>query len=135
MDAGTVWKSPGIFCGEDPAGADVYCPTASQICCAQGDPGNRSFECVAGGIAACAVGTAIRCDDRTDCPSGQVCCGFFSQNAGYRGVACQTSCNSSPIPNTTTVRFCDPNAPHDECAEIGKVCTPSGSLSGYDVCK
>jgi hypothetical protein len=44
-------------------------------------------------------------------------------------------CNGSPIPNTTTVRFCDPKAPTDECAEIGKACTVSGSLDGFHVCK
>ena len=87
------------------------------------------------GLAACVGGQPIKCDDRSDCPSGQVCCGAFDQNQGYRSVQCATSCTNSPIPGTTAVRFCDPDAPVDECASIGKTCTASGSLQGYSVCK
>jgi hypothetical protein len=83
----------------------------------------------------CAGGQQIRCDDRTDCPAGQVCCGAFDQNQGYRGVQCATSCTNSPIPGLSPVRFCDGDAPTDECAEIGKKCTASGSLPGFHVCK
>ncbi len=98
--------------------------------------GDKSYECVASAsLGACQGGTTIRCDDRSDCPTNQVCCGVFDQNWGYRSVQCQTACTTSPIPNTTAVRFCDPKAPTDECTAIGKNCEPSGSLAGFHVCK
>jgi hypothetical protein len=112
------------------------------MCCARwssnggaGGDLNKTFECVSNGIGSCAGGQSISCDDRSDCPSGQVCCGAFDQNQGYRAVQCATSCNASPIPGLTPVRFCDPNAPVDECASIGKTCEPSGSLAGFHICK
>jgi hypothetical protein len=80
------------------------------------------------------LGLAIHCDDRTDCPGSQVCCGAFDKNSGYRQVECANDCNSTP-PGTSGVRLCDPSAPTDECAAIGGSCQPSGSLPGYHVCK
>ena len=73
------------------------------LCCARytsgGDgPSNRTFECVANGAAACVGGQKIACDDRTDCPSGQVCCGAFDNNQGYRAVQCAASCNAARSP-------------------------------------
>lgn len=128
--------SPGILCGEA-AGANVYCPTATKICCAKRQDGDFNFQCVSNinPFQACGVGTQIKCDDRSDCPAGQVCCGAFDQNSGYRGVQCATSCNNSPIPGLQPVRFCDPNAPIDECADVGKACEASGTLDGFSVCK
>lgn len=132
-DAGPPkWKSPGIFCGTNDAG-DVYCPTATDLCCAHPRRDGDQFQCVASGATSCATGVSIHCDDRTDCPSGQVCCATFDPNFGYRSVQCQTQCTTN-IPNTTSVRFCDPNAPVDECAAIGRTCTPSGSLDGFSYC-
>jgi hypothetical protein len=133
-DAGPPqWKSPGILCGANEAG-DVYCPTTTDLCCAHNHRDGDEFQCVAGGATSCATGISIRCDDRTDCPSGQVCCATFDPNFGYRSVQCQTQCTTN-IPNATSVRFCDPNAPVDECAAIGKDCTPSGSLDGFSYCR
>jgi hypothetical protein len=48
-------------------------------------------------------------------------------------VQCQASCNSGS--NNQLVRFCDPGAPVDECAAIGKSCTASGTLTDFYVCK
>ena len=76
----------------------------------------------------------IRCDDSTDCPAGQVCCGTFSQTAGYSAIECKTSCTGSGG-NTQAVRFCDPANPVDECSSIGLRCQASASLPGYHVCK
>ena len=141
MDAAPAWTSPGIYCSDDTAGNPVYCATTTSQCCARwasggGDgPNNRTFECVNNSIGSCVGGQPIKCDDQSDCPSGQVCCGSFDQNQGYRAVQCATSCTNSLIPGTTAVRFCDPDAPVDECASIGKTCTASGSLHGYYVCK
>ena len=145
-DAGTdsapAWKSPGVYCGADLAGDDVYCTPGTSLCCARsfsggggGGDNHDSYECTANNAGACQGGAPIRCNDRTDCAAGQVCCGAFDPNEGYRSVQCQTSCNSTPIPGTTPVRFCDPDAPVDECTSIGKTCTASGSLPGFSICK
>jgi hypothetical protein len=72
---------------------------------------------------------------RTDCPAGQVCCGAFDTQAGYQRTQCQATCNDSPVPGLAPVRFCDGNAPIDECVEIGKKCGASASLPGFHVCK
>jgi len=141
-DSGS-WKSPGITCGKDEDGTIDYCAPSSNICCARsaiggGGGGNKSYECVASNpFNACQGGTAIACDDASDCPNNQICCGIFDQNWGYRSVQCQATCNSSPIPNTAPVRFCDPNAPTDQCAGTGKNCLASDSLKGggFFVCK
>ena len=124
-----------MFCGADPGGGSVYCTPSSSFCCARqnNDP---AFECLNGGtFGQCVGGLTIKCDDRTDCPGSQVCCGTFDQATGYRNVQCQPDCNGSPIPGQSTVRFCAANAPTDECAAIGKACLPSGSLPGFHICK
>jgi hypothetical protein len=100
-----------------------------------GGDNHKSFECVANSGGACQGGTPLRCNDQSDCASGQVCCGAFDQNFGYRSASCATSCTSSSIPGTTPVRFCDPDAPVDECTSIGKSCTSSSSLPGFSICK
>lgn len=131
-DAG--WKSAGIWCGKDDDDDDVYC-AAGQACCAKSGGGKASLTCTAGGpFVSCQGGLAIRCDDQTDCPSGQVCCGKFEENSGYQSVQCSTTCNSV-AGVIRAVRFCDPDAPADECASIGKTCGWSQALPGYSICK
>ena len=123
---------PGIYCGADNNSQAVFCSTKSQECCGTkslGDP-NVSYACVANG-GSCS-GIPIHCDDRTDCPSTQVCCGAFDQMAGYLSVECKNACNSTG--STAGVRMCDPNAATDECASIGKTCSQSGSLTGFYRC-
>ena len=81
----------------------------------------------------CQGGLAIKCNDQTDCPTGNVCCGMFEENSGYKSVSCQAACvNAGTLKG---VRLCDPDAPTDECKAIGKTCQWSGSLPGYSVCK
>jgi hypothetical protein len=87
---------------------------------------------VSGGFA-CQGGLAIKCDDQTDCAFGQVCCGMFDENSGYKSVSCSPACVN--IGSTKAVRFCDQNAASDECTAIGKTCQWSGSLPGSSVCK
>jgi hypothetical protein len=91
------------------------------------------LECENAGFVSCVGKTTIACDDRTDCPAGQVCCGTLEDNSGYTSVSCATTCNS--IPGLRAVRFCDPSAALDECAALGKYCGPSQSLPGFNVCR
>jgi hypothetical protein len=77
---------------------------------------------------------ALKCNDETDCPGGQVCCAQFDQQSGYKSAQCQTSCSGSSN-GTVAVKLCDPDAPTDQCLSTGKTCQPSSSLSGYSICK
>ena len=134
-DAGTDagWKSDGIHCGKGPGGGDQWCSPQTHVCCAERNfAQGLELSCAGSDPAACPTGTAIGCDDRTDCPSGQVCCGMLDQG-GYTSVTCSASCNSAA--GLQAARFCDPSAPVDECAEDGKKCEGSQSLPGYFVCK
>ncbi len=100
------------------------------FCCARFDGGDPTFECRTSG---CQRGAVLRCDDQSDCANGQVCCGAFDQEVGYRYSTCAPTCQQ--IPGFTPVRFCDPAAPTDECASIGKTCQPSTGLPGYAYCR
>ena len=132
VDAGLP-PGTGIYCGEV-GGVDTFCNPDSQVCCANAASG---YQCKQNGIISPCTGNSltIGCNDKTDCGFNQVCCGAFGQNSGYKSVGCALNCNNSPIPGLTAVRFCDKNAAVDECAETGKVCSPSGSLPGFSVCK
>jgi hypothetical protein len=132
-DAGPATK--GIWCGEDNNGGDVYCSAGTACCASKYGQGGPGLSCSTNPFLACPNGgLAIRCDDQTDCPGGQVCCGMFSEQTGYQSIQCSTSCNS--VGNTIrAVRFCDPKAAVDECAAIGKKCGLSQGLPGYGICK
>jgi len=136
VDAGPPWKSPGVTCGVTGSGAKAYC-TGNKLCCVTLDENVEwEFACVsASSASACQDGRKMRCDDRTDCPQGQVCCATFEQGFGYRSSQCQASCASTPPPGTSFVRFCDPKAPVDECVALGKACKASQSLDGYSYCQ
>jgi len=82
---------------------------------------------------ACNPGVPIHCDDKTDCPGSQVCCGLFDQVKGYQSVECRNSC-PAPSGTSSSVRMCDPNAAVDECQAINKSCQQSGSLTGFYRC-
>ena len=133
-DAGGPPATGGsIHCGTSAPGATA-CSAGAEVCCGTWTKPNKvQFACEPAGPLACAGGRTIACDDRTDCPAGQVCCGTLEEYSGYTSVQCKTTCTSPP--GTRAVRFCDPDAPIDECAQLGKYCGPSQSLPGYNVCR
>lgn len=138
-DAGASDAGPaktGIWCGKDNDGDNVYCASGTVCCSKQYGPGGPSKTCSgAGPFAGCPNnGIPIGCDDKSDCPSGQVCCGTFEENSGYHSVQCMPTCTAVGN-NFRAVRFCDPNAAVDECAAIGRKCGWSQSLVGYGICK
>ena len=132
VDAPPPPKDEGtIRCGVGPNATS--CTAGTQICCGQwAGRGNLKYSCEPAGLLACVAGTTIACDDMTDCPSGQVCCGT-QDNSRYTKVECKTKCTS--FPGTRAVRFCDPDAAVDECAADGAYCGPSQTLPGYFVCR
>ncbi len=78
-------------------------------------------------------GVAVACDDAADC-GAQRCCGEFNASTGYVAVDCRASCNGTAPNGDTFVELCDRNAKPDTCSG-GKRCQPSGSLTGYSICK
>ncbi len=131
-DSGGEWKSPGIFCGVDEKRTSVYCPVDGQLCCATLDRTlSFQFACEPATTNACPAGRPLRCDDRTDCPTNQVCCATFEEGFGYRSAECRSVCKGGAV---TVVRLCDAAAPVDECREIGKKCRPSESLKSFGFC-
>lgn len=119
-----------VYCRATPSATS--CTAGSEICCGSWkSDGKFSYSCEPNGFLACAGGTTIACDDSSDCPSGQVCCGTLSNNR-YTSVECKATCNNSI--GGRAVRFCNPKAAVDECAALGKTCTASQSLPGYNVC-
>jgi len=94
--------------------------------------GSDEFECEPAGKLACVTRSSLACDDGSDCPSGQVCCGRRERRTGYTKVECRTECKDGP--GIRAMQFCDPNAENDECAPSGKQCVPSDVMPGYHVC-
>ena len=130
MDAPPPASSGSVYCAVT-TGAPS-CTAGSEICCGSWKSGKFGYSCEPTGLLACAGGTTIACDDSSDCPSGQVCCGTLSSGSRYTSVQCKTTCNNTP--GVRAVRFCNPKAAVDECAALGKSCTASQSLPGYHVC-
>lgn len=118
---------PGISCGQG-----TNCMAGTQACCATDLGKNTQFTCQ-GANESCG-GLKLPCDDQADCQTG-VCCGTFDKNAGYTSVACKVACVGA-IGNVSYVHFCDPKAPQDECANLGRACTgSSATLPGYHFCE
>jgi hypothetical protein len=113
-------------------GANLTCTVGSQLCCAVNlASGTPSFSCKPSSSRC--EGTPITCDDGADCP-GQMCCGQFSADNGYRSISCMPSC-SGTMNGDKLVRFCNPSAQPDECAAQGGVCRASAGFVGYYRCE
>lgn len=132
-DTGPVSKDPGIFCGKDGNGNDVFCVVNQQACCAPAVPPGDvpPYKCVSGG-GTCA-GTRIACDDTADCP-GKICCGSYDPNQQrYTEVACRSSCSGQGPNGTQLIRMCDPVLSPSDCPN-GTICKESGILPGFYYC-
>jgi hypothetical protein len=122
--------------GYIPCGSSTNaCNAKTQACCIkQGTPPDLECKTLNGGGNACSGGALpARCNDRSDCPLGQVCCGMLDDNEGYLSVQCRLTCIGGN--NVTAVRFCELGALTDECFDIGKQCAPSQRLPGFGVCQ
>jgi hypothetical protein len=138
---GTTKKDSGVDTGPQPpqppkhpipCGEGAPCEAGSQVCCASVKDTGSTYQCKPAAPGACPGALRIACDDRTDCPADQICCGMLVTGVGYSAIECKSSCNS--VPGVRAVHFCDPEAPFDECIDYGGVCIPSQSVPGYFVC-
>jgi hypothetical protein len=119
--AGDGGPTPGsIQCASTP------CSLASNVCCTCPNcfPPFPTF--CSPSFPGCVTGTALKCDDRTDCNGADVCCGVF-QSGAFAGTSCQLSCATDAA--ATGVQFCNVDA---ECAK--GTCQPLTSVPGFTGC-
>jgi hypothetical protein len=128
------YTDPGIFCGTDEHKARLYCEPSNEACCIQSaGGGDLEFTCKSSG-ASCA-GVRAPCSDMSDCGGGDVCCATYENlpQAGYDSVECKATCGAASV-TFTEYRLCDPDAPVDECAAVGKKCKASTAIDGWNIC-
>jgi hypothetical protein len=70
--------------------------------------------CKSGHTINCGVGAGFQCVEKSDCPSGQICCGYQTDST-HGGSKCEASC-----PAQTSAQLCQTNA---ECTG-GQTCIP-----------
>jgi hypothetical protein len=143
-DAGTTKDAepstdPGKDAGEPPPPppaakvrcGDDACNAGSEYCCASyAGQGKAKLECQSTLLSVplpLCNGVKLACDDQSDCPSGQVCCGTVD-NGKVAGTSCRASCQGG-------ARLCDPKAAVDECAASDMKCGSSNLLDGYGFCR
>ena len=73
------------------------------------------------------------CDEPTDCPDGNVCCGRLKtvgSTTFYEEISCRSTCNDGD-----DVIICDPADDTSQSCPEGKVCKKSSLIpSGYHFC-
>ena len=137
IDAGTnpPPNNGTIFCGDNPP-----CPTATDVCCVSLESGigtdqNPAYECKKAGLLPCLGTNKFACDDTTDCPSGQICCGSFDQSGTHGSTECRTASQCKSQGSSRVGILCDPSAAPDQCSGFGMACEESVTLPGYYVCR
>jgi hypothetical protein len=78
--------------------------------------------CQSGHNANCGIGAAFQCIEKSECPSGQLCCGFQTDSS-HGGSKCETV---SVCPPQTSAQLCQTNG---ECA-AGVQCIPQSCNVG-----
>lgn len=131
-DAGAP-TGPVIHCGQ--GSSSQLCSVNQEICCVSLDPNSShiaSYACEEDSSLACANGIPVECDDTSDCPAAQFCCGTLGSNSRYESVFCSPTCDSET--NLTRVQFCDPKLSVSDCP-TGTLCVQSISMPGFSVCQ
>jgi hypothetical protein len=78
--------------------------------------------CQSGHNANCGIGAAFQCVEKSECPSGQLCCGFQTDSS-HGGSKCEAV---SVCPTQTSAQLCQTNG---ECA-AGVQCIPQSCNVG-----
>lgn len=121
-----------VLCNKESATTNAYC-TGNQVCCGKrngGGPGVVAMACTQ--ALSCADPTnqvPLSCDDRDDCPNGQVCCGYGYNNQTGQFIYTRSAC-ALVCPDVT---LCDPDLGGNQCPN-GRSCQPSTLIPGYFAC-
>jgi hypothetical protein len=96
------------------------CSVEEETCCSarSGDYDCKSdMTCTCVPIGSCTGALRLACDDETDCPSGQICCGLLTNDGwALKQSACASPASCSFPGN---VYLCDPTAERPGCADGG----------------
>jgi hypothetical protein len=107
VDSGIPFSDAGVpYCS-----TKATCDLKSNTCCVDV---TGVGSCHSGHSVNCGIGASFQCIEKTDCPSGQLCCGYQTDST-HGGSNCQPSC-----PSQTSAQLCQTNG---ECAG-GVECIP-----------
>lgn len=119
-DTGADTKPPPsklVHCGS----AAVTCAVGTQTCCSKVAGGyscSNTTACTCAAAGSC-INLHLDCDDETDCPANQVCCGTLT---GDRYALQGATCTTRPTcVGTTKTPLCDLTDPVERCPD-GGVC-------------
>ena len=107
------------FSGPD-GGKDLYCDYATQHCC---EPKTGQAFCEPAAMPCNAGDTDWKCDDPTECPPGQVCCG-----TGMLMKSADPNCAN------TANNFSGTHCAHSCAANEIIMCTSDGECTGGKTC-
>ncbi len=95
------------------------CMTPMQYCCqGMAMDGGSALSCVMGG-GACNKDGRRMCDDKADCPMGEVCC--YEANNGLLGSSCRATCGMNRVQACKT---------SPECQMDGGMCAMHSCMGG-----
>jgi hypothetical protein len=126
VNSGIMFSAAGVpYCA-----ANMTCDLTQNTCCVNG----LGVGSCMSGHNGCGAGlyAAFECIEATDCPSGQVCCGYADSTTSTAGSKCQDVSGNgnkcSPAPTTTqgSVQFCQKTC---ECKD-GSECVPQSCNVG-----
>jgi hypothetical protein len=105
-------------------GGNALCDVATEYCCAE----ENNFRCLKRTqTAACArYAERLYCDERTDCPSGQVCCLATNMLEMRDDATCSADCSAG-------FRLCDPARPSG--CEAPSICADNVPVASYLACR
>jgi hypothetical protein len=107
------------------------CNLLNQTCCVGVDAkGNPTGTCVKHGASCPVLTAAFNCAGKSDCPTGQICCGTATTTSAQ--TSCATSCPTQGNSSQGQAQLCKGNA---EC-QNGMTCIPQTCLEGanLDLC-
>lgn len=125
-DAATDTRDAGkgnIKCGV------TNCDPSISFCCLQ----SSNNRCLVTGSTGCASSVdKVRCDDTSDCPTGQICC----VTAGTGGSGAEAACALATSCTQPRQMLCDPGATAPCLNLANVVCSANGSghLEDYPYC-
>jgi hypothetical protein len=115
VNSGIAFTDAGIpYCN-----MTTPCDLTMDTCCVDA---LGSGTCHSGHSVNCGVGAAFQCVEQTDCPAGQLCCGYQTDSM-HGGSKCEAV---SACPSQTSAQLCQTNA---ECTG-GLECIPQSCNVG-----
>jgi hypothetical protein len=134
VDAGSDVRRDGAADARDSGKGNIKCGVTNcdpsiSFCCLQ----SNNNRCLVTGSTGCAASVdKVRCDDTSDCPTGQICCA----TTGSSGIGSEAACVLATACTQPRQMLCDPQAaaPCLNLANIVCSANDSGHLEDYPYC-